>query len=185
MKIFAHGSDGSDRSYSGLGDIVGAEIRDLFELTRPPEPSESEWDRVHRSMAESMTRPGSPWRTVALSVAAGIALAVGAITCWPAQPPANPGPEVAQVSRSEPADELASFPLATEDDVEIHSIRGDGWKSAVLGRSAMTEEISWAGPNDIQVKSSAPDEYYGAEPKLSGGTHNMPVIWADDSLRVR
>ncbi len=181
MSFSAPRSDDPGRPDADPGEVVGPEIRDLFDLTRPQEPTASEWDRVNQIVGLSLPQPGSSWPTVALSLAAGVMLAVGVTALWHIQGKPQPGPAMAREDADNSLDEYAELPLATEDDVEIHRIRGNGLKAAVIGKSQFSNDIVWAGPKDIRIKSSIPDEIFGSEPKMYGGDQNMPVIWADDS----
>jgi len=159
----------------GGADPVGPDLREVFELTRPAEPSRPAWERVQAAVSASVPRRSPARRLVGWAVAAGVLLAVGAVAWWPGA--GNPVPDATGDDGPDVAAEFAVLPVASEEDVDVHRVRLGGWALAV-GTSPIPEKITWAGKGDVRVASSVPDDF-GSEPKM--GTTGPPVIWADDS----
>lgn len=178
-----HPSDPSLPTGPGADDVVGPELRDWFRQTVPPEPADSEWDRVGRAIEMELPAGGPSWRTVGISLAAGVLLAVGAIGLTTAMRDKGAGNVVSTARPDDPFGEFPALAMAGEDDVEIHRVREGGDKVALVGRSPIPDVFTWAGPRDVWLWSTVPDEMYGFEPRMSGGFDEMPVIWADDSER--
>jgi hypothetical protein len=148
MSFPAPPNDDPNRSNAVEGDVVGPELRALFDLTSPRDPIGTEWDRVNRTVAHVLPQPGPPWRTVGLSLAAGVLLAVGAIARLPGRHDLQPSSEVAREDGNESSEDLTVLRMAKEDDVEIHSVRGAGLNALVVGKSPIPDTMVWAGPKE-------------------------------------
>ena len=90
----------------------------------PPEPTEARWDVLYQSVARALPRRRPWWKGGA---AVGV-LAAAALIAWAVWPRAGtvppPPPEPVE---PRPADPLAGYdvlPIATADDVMVHSVRG-------------------------------------------------------------
>jgi len=175
MNAFAPDPDDATPAGDGETDPVCPDLREVFELTRPAEPSGATWNRVQAAVSAGVARRSATGRWVGWAVAAGVLLAVGAAAWWSGA--GNPVPDVAGDDGPDAAAEFAVLPVANDEDVDVHRVRLGGWALAV-GTSPIPEKITWAGKGDVRVASSVPDDF-GSEPKM--GTTGPPVIWADDS----
>src|SRR5262245_28111263 len=130
------------------GDPVGRELRELFLSTTPEEPGSAEWDRVRSAALRQSPRKGPSWRVIGVAAAAAVLLAVGGALLITANRSGGPAAAIASAPIVEPEVSDEILPVAADDDVEIHSIRGGSWKVAVGERPA-PERIDWAGPKDV------------------------------------
>jgi len=175
MSAFAPDPDDATPAGDGGADPVGPDLREVFELTRPADPSGAAWGRVQAAVTAGVPRRNPAGRWAGWAVAAGVLLAVGAVAWWPGG--RTPDPDVAWDDGPDGAAEFAVLPVAHDEDVDVHRVRLGGWALAV-GTSPIPEKIAWAGKGDVRVASSTPDDF-GSEPRMGSG--GPPVIWADDS----
>jgi hypothetical protein len=112
---------------------------------------------------------------VGLALAAGVLFAVGvvAVSSGNRVPgPVDSGPVV-------DADDGPVLAVADEDDVDVRRNRASRWRVAVEGSNTFAEAIAWAGPKDVWLWSSLPDEVTGFDPVMTGAFQDMPIIWTD------
>ncbi len=152
----------------------------------PPEPGEAAWEtvrlRIHARLAPPAELP-SPRRRIALWGAVGAALtAAAAVVAWVAVrvPPAVDAPEVVETRPLAPAphdatpDPLAEFavlPMASDDEVVLHRVPGDGWLP--VGTPLLPGELALATASEVELDDPDP-----AWPAMTKTPADAPMIFA-------
>jgi len=175
-------SDPGESNPTADADLVGPDLRELFQMTAPTDPSSAEWKRVRLEAADKLPRSGVAWRVAGLAAAASILLAAGAIVLLSGDKRGGPDLASAAGISAQEAESPTVLPVADDDDVEIETVRGGAWRVAV-GEKPVAEVIDWAGPRDVWPWWSMPDDLFGFEPLMSGGFQDIPVFWPADSQR--
>jgi hypothetical protein len=157
---------------------------DAVRAARPPEPSEAEWDAIRARIQARVAaqQPRSFVRRATL-VGAGVGLgfaAVAAVVAWLVfgLPPAPP-PQTPEVVRQKPAppaevDPLAEFdvlPMATEDEVVLHRVPGDGWLP--VGAHPLTGDLALATADEVALDDPNPEW-----PAMVPAPKSAPMIFA-------
>ena len=56
MNAFAPNPDDKTPAGPGESEVIGPDLREVFDQTRPADPSDSSWDRVHAAVSAAMPR---------------------------------------------------------------------------------------------------------------------------------
>jgi hypothetical protein len=170
---------------------------DAIRAAAPREPSDAEWEaarlRIHTRLdsAHDYEHP-TRYRRVALWLAASAVLtASAAALAWVAfsvPAPKNPqAPEFAQVNpapqpevaiapiphepKSDPLAEFAVLPMASDDEVVLHRVPGDGWLP--IGNHPLPGELALATTDDVELDDPNP-----AWPSVTISPGAIPMIFA-------
>jgi AcrR family transcriptional regulator len=153
----------------------------LWQATPPPEPSEAAWNDVLERLERVPRTPAETGRRRAaarVALWAGAALAASAAAVWlaltlsrpghvPPAPPEPGGQERAVNPRPAPeADE--PFPVATAEEVEILSIKGDDTETVLVGELPVSGSLVMADPGEVELTRAEPQVRMGDGP---------PMVW--------
>jgi hypothetical protein len=166
---------------------------DAVRAAAPREPSEEEWESTRRAIHARLNHPqvvSSRRQMVALAGVAAALVAVAGAVVWLAfgrstapktpQPPemakAQPAPvtPVAPAPHEPAPDPLAAFavlPMASDDDVVLHRVPGDGWLP--VGEHPLPGLLSLATSADVELDD--PDATW---PNVSPAPGYAPMIFA-------
>lgn len=160
-------------------DPIGAELRDLFRLAAPPEPSEADWaatlEAVRRGVDRPRVVPVATRRRLGLFIAA--ALAAAAAVALAVAIPTFRGDGATRIE-DEHAD-VIELPVTDTADVEILSMDAADTGAIVVGDLPLRRPIVLVEPGDVALRSlerdpegEFPDVHMHAEGEAS------PMIWA-------
>lgn len=194
----SHQPEDSDRDHDSLSAYVDGDP-DAVRAAAPREPSEAEWDatrlRIHAQLNAASEREHRPrFRRVALWLAASAVLtASAAAVAWvginlhapknsqapdmsEVKPAPQTQPEVAiapvpHEAQSDPLAEFAVLPMATNDEVVLHRVPGDGWLP--VGHDPLPGAISLASSDDVELEDPNP-----AWPRVTIAPGAVPMIFA-------
>jgi hypothetical protein len=156
----------------------------LFQEHNAPDPTPAAWDatlqRIESGLAAPKPAPVPKRGSPALRIVAGVAAACLAALLlahqfMPAPGKTTPPPIV-------PADDEEPYAVATADEIVILSMNPANMPSLVVGKSPVHGDLELAGPEDVSLVDTKPNND-GQLPGIRfGGT--MPVIvptatWGD------
>jgi hypothetical protein len=166
---------------------------DAVRAAAPKEPSEAEWAAARHRIESRLNQPkhASRWplRVSLLAGAAALVIAVAAVA-WVAfdraTEPRNPqAPEVAEVTpvaqppvapppheaKIDPLAEFPVLPMASNDDVVLTRVPGDGWLP--VGTHPLSGALSLATVDEVEV-----DDPDAAWPNVMPAPGYAPMIFA-------
>lgn len=170
---------------------------ELWHNAEPPQPSERDWARVGRAVADTaIARPTPPattrpWRRTAAWLVGGLAAA--AAVAWLAYPsPRHPSATVPErvVAAAHPTTEdplagIPVLPVATAADVDISRVAGTGG-GVVVGDIPLPGPMVLAAEADVDVESAIEHPAWpDGNPKVvtAPGAGDAPMIFALRSSR--
>jgi hypothetical protein len=186
-------NDNPDRDSDPL-DAYADGDPDVVRAAAPREPSEAEWEaarlRIHARLdAAREPSPANHWRKGVWLAGAGVLSAAAAAVAWfaltlnaprvqnpPREPGPAPAPDVAVAPHPhspepDPLAEYAVLPVASDDDVVLHRVPGDGMLP--VGVHPLLGLLSLAAAEDVEL-----DESNQPWPAVTPAPGDFPMIFA-------
>jgi len=164
---------------------LSASNQALWQSVTPNFPDEARWSTVYRnilaSVQASRERPldsGSRIRRLRRSwpFLLAVPLLGGAAAILFALLPQGGKPVVLTKGGEDAAEKVYS--VATQEDVDIVSVRPADWPHVVVGEHPLGEKVIFVSAADINVQGLQPD-WDGMTPQLQSGTNSgMPMVIA-------
>lgn len=175
-------------------ESLSAANTEFWAAVEPPTISDLQWLKVENRIAERCSIPvtvrNPRWVGPTLFAAVAASVATVALFVWRssgddrpreiARPVERPPPEVVPEPGS-PSDPLAGYAMisvAKPGEVLIESVRG-GVSPWVIGpEHPVPDELTLAGPQDIQVETIRPATASGRMPEMKTEPGSVPMIYA-------
>jgi anti-sigma factor RsiW len=157
-----------------------SQLPDLIRASRPAEPAEESWDLRLNQIKQAIHTKGRGLhrRRLLLRGLAGLLGAAAvvwlAVTLLRVADNTKPQPQ----GRSGETARHISFPVATEDEIEILVVHGEDTSTLVVGRPPLEEPVVLAGPGDVTVTRVQPMGKENMVPDVRVEGSTIPMIWA-------
>ena len=167
-------------------DVLAAYVDGALDPTSraivdPPQPSERAWGAVREAVHRGIDSPPIPvqprehrgWKRTGAIVAGALAATVAAILAIGEVRNSQDETQPPDTS-ADPLAEYAVLPLATEADVVIERVSGNG-HGLLIGDAP----LALASENDVQLEEAEPHPAWpGGSPKMTTAPGDVPMIFA-------
>jgi anti-sigma factor RsiW len=160
--------------------------RSVWQVAVPNLPDEARWNAVLRNVKAGIgigpaeqTHSGSRFAKLrrtwpillavpVIAAAAAILLALAPLWRPPTTPPVRNGDDNSE----------SVYSVASQQDVDIISVRPADWQHVIVGESPLSEKVVFASAADVNVHGLQPD-WDGMTPRVqSGANSGMPMVIA-------